>query len=148
MRECKNKREVILWVLYNLGYRYISGDDMGFLTIHKDEPDFRSHAYYSNVQEDFDWGKEYFEAVKYCGLLDIEEELEIVNWEDVKSDTPVLVRENKADKWKRRHFHTYAKGSRKPFICYSKGTTSFTCKDVEPKTSAWAFCKLYDGKKG
>ena len=64
-------------------------------------------------------------------------------WESVKVDTKILVRRNKRDSWKYRHFHKYENGE---VYAYIDGKTSFTTigEDCTTVSIPWAEAKLYD----
>lgn len=53
---------------------------------------------------------------------------ERVDWSKVAIDTPVLVRDDENDLWKRRYFAGY---NNDKIYVFSNGTTSYTCTDDE-----------------
>lgn len=78
--------------------------------------------------------------LSWCKWLSEEE---YNKWENVKIDTKILVRHNKRDSWKYRHFHKYENGE---VYAYVDGKTSFTTigEDCTTVSIPWAEAKLYD----
>lgn len=72
-----------------------------------------------------------------CGVLDIAEELGIVDWSNIKVDTPVLVSSNGIT-WKKRYF---AKADYCDIYVWNNGATSWSAKDNND-TTVWAHIKL------
>lgn len=58
-----------------------------------------------------------------------------IDWNEVKVDTPILVRDNDDDKWIRRYF---AKYDGKFVYAWNSGRTSWT----EEYTTGWKYAKL------
>ncbi len=73
-----------------------------------------------------------------CCLSEIKEKdfEEIVDWNEVKKDTRILVSED-GNIWERRFF---AKYSHNKVFAWDYGTTSFTGK----RSSPWKYAKLYN----
>ncbi len=59
-------------------------------------------------------------------------------WNDVKIDTPILVRNNVSGDWERRHFKGYFGGK---VYAFDAGTTSWTADGFG---SSWKYVKLAD----
>ena len=70
-------------------------------------------------------------------LIDIEEELGIVDWRNVKVDTPVLV-SNDNKEWIKRYFARYEDGN---VYCWLSGKTSWTAI-CEFSIGHWEYTKL------
>lgn len=62
-----------------------------------------------------------------------------VDWSKVPVDTPVLVRDKNCDDWKKRHFAKYYRGN---VYTFDNGATSWSMKEPNTYTSAWAECRL------
>ena len=146
-----NLRKGILQYLYNKGGRFIARDKDGELILTEEKP-YRDADYFCCLKGDMceiNGIEKIFSDVKWENEpLDIEKEISTIDWLSVKVDTPVLVRHNEMDEWKRQHFHSFVKESKRPYVCYWQGMTSFTCENVEPqsRTNAWEYCKLFDEK--
>lgn len=62
-------------------------------------------------------------------------------WENVETDTKILVKNRSKDHWERRHFHEYKNGK---VYAYARGRTSFTTSDCSIVSYPWEYAKLYD----
>lgn len=71
-------------------------------------------------------------------ILDIAEYLGIVDWSNVKVDTPILVKQYEQDEWEKRHFAYFKDGKVCAWLC---GATSWSA-DYEGDTTDWNFAKL------
>lgn len=72
-------------------------------------------------------------------LIDVAEYLGIVEWNKVKVDTPILVRNSKDDNWEKRYF---AKVENDEIYAWDDGTTSWSVADKEYCVTAWRYVKL------
>ena len=70
-------------------------------------------------------------------LLEEYEEPE-VDWNNVKVDTPILVRDSENQEWIRRHFAKYKNGS---VYTWCEGLTSWTASD-DYDVTWWKYAKL------
>lgn len=75
--------------------------------------------------------------------IDIAEYLGIVDWSAVAVDTPVWVKANNKESWRRRYFAYFKDGK---VYAWTGGTTSWSC-DGENDTSSWDYVKLADEHK-
>ena len=71
-------------------------------------------------------------------VLNIAEELGIVDWPEVKVDTPILVRQQKEDRWEKRYFAFWDNGKVNAWMC---GTTSWT-SEIAGGATNWNYAKL------
>lgn len=63
-----------------------------------------------------------------------------IDWSKVPVDTPVLVRDENFDDWKKRYFAKYYRGN---VYTFDNGATSWSANNVEyAKTSTWKICEL------
>ena len=72
-----------------------------------------------------------------CGILDIAEELGIVDWRNIKVDTPILV-SNDNKEWIKRYFARYENGN---VYGWLNGKTSWTATG-ELSIGHWNYAKL------
>jgi hypothetical protein len=70
--------------------------------------------------------------------IDIAEYLGVVDWSNVKVDTPILVKQHEQDEWEKRHFAYFKDGKVCAWLC---GATSWSA-DYEGDTTDWNFAKL------
>ena len=71
-------------------------------------------------------------------VLNIAEELGIVDWSEVKVDTPILVRESDGCPWKKRYFAFY---DGRIVQAWKYGATSWSI-DNKKDTISWPYAKL------
>lgn len=82
------------------------------------------------------------EIIKYIKIVeewDKEHPVEI-DWSKVPEDTPVYVRQNKADKFMFCYFKKYYPNYEKPFQCYPDGQTSWSSHGLNG--TYWVHCEL------
>lgn len=135
-------REWLLQKLYDDGWRYIVADKYDNMYLTNEKP-----SMFDDVDE-----VRISSCKKYIGItgvmaalpklsanevFDIAEELGIIDWMNVKVDTPVLVSSNGII-WYRRYF---AKANYGDVYVWDNGTTSWSAKDNKDVT-AWAHIKL------
>ena len=135
-------REWLLQKLYDDGWRYIVADKYDNMYLTNEKP-----SMFDDVDE-----VRISSCKKYIGItgvmaalpklsanevFDIAEELGIIDWMNVKVDTPVLVSSNGII-WHRRYF---AKADYCDVYVWDNGTTSWSAKDNKDVT-AWAHIKL------
>lgn len=72
-------------------------------------------------------------------LIDVAEYLGIVEWNKVKVDTPILVRNSKEDNWEKRYF---AKVENDEIYAWDDGATSWSVANKEYYVTAWRYVKL------
>lgn len=70
--------------------------------------------------------------------IDIAEYLGIVDWSNVKVDTPILVKQYEQDEWEKRHFAYFKDERVYAWLC---GATSWSA-DYEGDTTNWNLAKL------
>ena len=71
-------------------------------------------------------------------LIDIAEYLGIVDWYNVKCDTPILVRDSEQSDWEKRHFAFY---DNETIYAWDSGLTSWTIVNHE-RVVSWNYAKL------
>ena len=136
-------REWLLQKLYDDGWRYIVADKYDNMYLTSDKP-----CMFDDVDE-----VRISSCKKYIGItgvmaalpklsanevFDIAEELGIIDWMNVKVDTPILVRDFEHMNWGKRHF-AYFKDGR--VYTWDGGVTSWTCEN--PKcVMGWQYAKL------
>ena len=72
-------------------------------------------------------------------LIDVAEYLGIIEWNKVKVDTPILVRNSKEDNWEKRYF---AKVENDEIYAWDDGATSWSVANKEYCVTAWRYVKL------
>lgn len=80
---------------------------------------------------------------KMIWLLEEYEEPE-VDWNNVKVDTPILVRDNENIAWMRRHFAKYENGA---VYAWREALTSWTASHDDDMTW-WKYAKLAESEEG
>ena len=73
-------------------------------------------------------------------VLNIAEELGIVDWSEVKVDTPVLVRDFEGAKWEKRYFAFFKNGR---VNTWCGGTTSWSSENITG-TISWRHAKVVE----
>lgn len=119
-------REWLLQKLYDNGLAYVVMDELGNTFITDKKP-------FDNVNEApigsykkrvlISGGITIFSNVEPHKVYDIAEELGIIDWTDVKINTPILVRNFDDERWQKGHFAKYDGGR---VFAFPKGRTSFT----------------------
>lgn len=135
-------REWLFQKLYDDGWRYIVADKYDNMYLTNEKP-----SMFDDVDE-----VRISSCKKYIGItgvmaalpklsanevFDIAEELGVVDWMNVKVDTPVLVSSDGII-WNRRYF---AKAGYGDVYVWNNGATSWSSKDNKDVT-AWAYIKL------
>lgn len=136
----KQGREWLLQKLYDDGWRYYVRNIGGVAHLTTKKP-----VMTGNILEITSGGttkcvnaiRSIMPKIDKCGILDIAEELGIIDWMNVKVDTPVLVSSNGII-WHRRYF---AKADYCDVYVWNNGATSWSAKDNKDVT-AWAHIKL------
>lgn len=132
-------REWLLQKLYEDGWRYIVGGDGTFVYVTKNEPFIFSGMYKAN-------GDKYrcieiisgtLPSLETCDVINIAEELGIIDWRNVKVDTPVLVRDFENQDWKKRHFAFF---DDELIYTWDGGATSWSVKNKG--AMPWKYAKL------
>ena len=82
---------------------------------------------------------------KYAKLAEGEKECEEpkVDWNEVKIDTPILVRDSENTEWLKKYFAKYENGQ---VYVWNLGRTSWTAPN-DKSVSAWSYAKLIEGEK-
>lgn len=138
----KQGREWLFQKLYDDGWRYIVADKYDNMYLTSEKP-----CMFDDVDE-----VRISSCKKYIGItgvmaalpklsanevLDIAEELGIIDWMNVKVDTPVLVSSN-GIKWHKRYF---AKADYLDVWVWDNGATSWSV-DSDKDVTTWAHIKL------
>lgn len=66
-----------------------------------------------------------------------------VDWSKVAIDTPILVKDNEEERWKKRHFAKYEDGK---VYAYCNGTTSWSVRRSD-NISGWDMAKLAESEE-
>ena len=85
------------------------------------------------------WNKDYMTSWKYAKLVEDQKEPEI-DWSKIKVDTPILVRDNKDNKWLKRYFAKYEDGL---VYAWLGENTSYTACGV----AKWKYAKLEESEE-
>ena len=139
----KQGREWLFQKLYEGGWRYCVMDNYENIYLTNEKPSMYDEAdeiRISSINE--------YRNVNVIGMMlptlnrneciDIAEELGIVDWSEVKVDTPVLVKAYKQDDWQKRYFAYFKDGRVYAWLC---GTTSWSADNDEDAMS-WNCAKL------
>lgn len=136
-------REWLLQKLYDEGWRYIVADKYDNMYLTNEKP-----SMFDDVDE-----VRISSCKKYIGItgvkaalpklsanevFDITEELGIVDWSQVKVDTPVFVRDSENDVWKCRYF---AKYEYEKVYTWVDGRTSWSNKIADVPV-CWKYVQL------
>lgn len=78
-----------------------------------------------------------FEDKHQC--IDIGEYLNIIDWDKVKVDTPILVRDFEHLNWERRYF---AKAQNGKVFAWNSGATSWSVSNNKHCYTSWQYAKL------
>lgn len=62
-----------------------------------------------------------------------------VDWSEIPMDTPVLVRDDWSQSWRKRHFAAYKNGY---VYAWPNGKTSWICDNDEKVITSWNYAKL------
>lgn len=118
-------REWVLKKLYNDGWRYIVGADDIYMYLTEKKPLIIDNRYMADGNRYTCIGhiSNILPSLKTGDVVDIAEELGIVDWTDVKINTPILVRNFDDERWQKGHFAKYDGGR---VFAFPKGRTSFT----------------------
>lgn len=65
-----------------------------------------------------------------------------VDWSKVAIDTPILVKDNEEERWKKRHFAKYEDGK---VYAYCNGATSWSVRNINSITD-WKYAKLAESE--
>lgn len=94
----------------------------------------------------------YVDSCKVSEISEIENPLEAikivmdyeipVNWSKVKIDTPILVNDDKGEKWFKRHFAKYENGL---VWAFNNGFTSWTGK--QDNVNSWEYARLAESEE-
>lgn len=129
--------------LYDAGWRYIVADNYDNIYLTNERPsmfDDVDEVRISSCEKRI--GATGFIKIlpklKANEVFSIAEELGIVDWSKVKVDTPVLVKQQKEDRWEKRYFAFFENGKVNAWMC---GTTSWTSKFAGGAT-VWNYAKL------
>ena len=143
-------RNEILERVYHRGGRYVAMDKTGKIYAYEKKPELDDNGDWLDVSG-FDGvviELTYFDdlfpdlQMHVKQLIDINEELNLINWELIPIDTPVLVSNNR-EKWIKGHFSGYKKlKSSMKYYTFPNGQTSWSAeKNVD---CMWGYCKLAD----
>ncbi len=136
----KQGREWLFQKLYDDGWRYIIGSNSTFIYLTKIKPLIVDGFYKCNGEEYTCIGRTHgiLPDLGIGEVMDIAEEIGIVNWLEVKVDTPVLVRDFEDMKWGKRYFAFFKDGK---VHTWNGGVTSWTCENKNCVMS-WVYAKL------
>ena len=141
----KQGREWLLQKLYEGGWRYCVMDNYENIYLTNEKP-----SMYDDVDEIRISSLNEYRNVNVIGVMlptlnrneciDIAEELGIVDWRNVKVDTPVLVKAYEQADWEKRYFAYFKDGRVYAWLC---GTTSWSA-DNDEDVMSWDCAKLAD----
>lgn len=136
-------RKEILQRVYNKKARYVVRDINGEIYAYDEKPKFDNDGYWwgeGDIVIELTYFDDLFPDLHMSieTLLDIGKELEIVNWEQVKRDTQVIV-SNDRETWHNRYFFKYMPGEELKYWTYAKGQTGWSSEDLP---EFWEYCKL------
>lgn len=110
---------------YNLGFKYVFyNPDNGVHMLSKQEPVFRDVTFMYCDGKTYPFVS-YFSTLVAKDLLTdrnyiaIEDHIDTVDWSKVPVDTPILVKDNYEDCWRKRYFAKYENGVVFAFSCGS-----------------------------
>lgn len=134
-------REWLLQKLYEEGWRYYVKNIGGVAHLTTKKP-----VMTGNILEITSGGKtkcvnairDIMPKIDKCEILDIAEELGIVDWRNIKVDTPVLVKAHEQADWEKRYFAYFKDGRVYAWLC---GTTSWSA-DNDEDVMSWNCAKL------
>nr|DAJ57790.1 MAG TPA: hypothetical protein [Caudoviricetes sp.] len=134
-------RKWLLQKLYDDGWRYYAKTAGGLVFLATKEP-----VVIDNILEIRNSGctkcvesmKKIMPDIDKCGVLNIEEELGIIDWSKVPVDTPILVRDLKAQDWGKRYFAFFKDGK---VYAWTGGATSWSAED-DKEALPWTDVKL------
>lgn len=137
----KQGREWLLQKLYEEGWRYYVMNIGGVAHLTTKKP-----VMTGNILEITSGGKtkcvnairDIMPEIDKCEILDITEELGIVDWRNIKVDTPVLVKAHEQADWEKRYFAYFKDGRVYAWLC---GTTSWSA-DNDEDVMSWNCAKL------
>lgn len=134
-------RKWLLQKLYDNGLGYVVMDELGNTLITDKKP-------FDNVNEApigcykksvlISGGITIFPNVEKQKVYDIEEELGIVDWTNVKVDTPILVKDYEEMNFAKRHFAFFKDGK---VYAWTSGVTSWSAENNE-KVVPWLYAEL------
>ena len=129
--------------LYDAGWRYLIKDNYDNLYLTDEKPynddDVDEIRLYSCEKAiGASAFRNVFPELKRNGCISIAERLGIIDWSEVKVDTPVLVKANKQGDWEKRYF-AYFKDGR--VYAWLYGTTSWST-DNDEDVMSWNYAKL------
>lgn len=139
----KQGREWLLQKLYDDGWRYIVADKYDNMYLTNEKP-----SMFDDVDE-----VRISSCKKYIGItgvmaalpklsanevFDIAKELGLVDWSKVPVDTPILVRDLKAQDWGKRYFAFFKDGK---VYAWTGGATSWSVED-DKEALPWTDVKL------
>lgn len=136
-------REWLLQKLYEEGWRYCVMDNYENIYLTNEKPSMYDDAdeiRVSSINE--------YRNINVIGVMlptlnrneciDIAEELGIVDWRNVKVDTPVLVKAYEQADWEKRYFAYFKDGRVYAWLC---GTTSWSA-DNDEDVMSWDCAEL------
>ena len=136
-------REWLLQKLYEEGWRYCVMDNYENIYLTNEKPSMYDDAdeiRVSSINE--------YRNINVIGVMlptlnrneciDIAEELGIVDWRNVKVDTPVLVKAYEQADWEKRYFAYFKDGRVYAWLC---GTTSWSA-DNDEDVMSWNCAEL------
>lgn len=139
----KQGMEWLFQKLYDAGWRYIVADNYDNIYLTNEKP-----SMFDDVDEvrisscEKAMGASAFKSIlpklNRNECISIAEELGIVDWRNIKVDTPVLVRDVKEQEWIRRYFAFFKNG--KVYV-WVGGATSWSA-DNDEDVLKWDYAKL------
>lgn len=140
----KQGREWLLQKLYDDGWRYYVKNAGGCAFLTTKKPIMLKNILDITTGGDVKYisimTKSILPNIAKNEFLDIAEELGIVDWSEVKVDTPVLVRDFEGAKWEKRYFAFFKNGR---VNTWCGGTTSWSSENITD-TISWRHAKVVE----
>lgn len=120
---------------YTLGFKYVFyNPDSGIYVLSEQEPVFRDTTFMYCDGKKYPMVSYFYtlvvkELLKDRNYIAIEDHIDVVDWENVPVDTPVLAKDNDEDNWHKRYFAKYENGG---LFAFAYGQTEWSSNGIEP----------------
>lgn len=137
----KQGREWLLQKLYDAGWRYYAKNVGGTVFLTTKKPIMGQgilEITSGGTTKCINIISEIMPEIDRNGLVDIAEELGIVDWRNIKVDTPILV-SGDGKTWYKRYFALFDGCD---VLAWEYGATSWSVEDAEEEVFRWNYAKL------